>query len=132
MENTESKLSQNLFDIIRSLVISITAVVILTVLFAFAARQMEFSEQNLRIGNVVVSLISVIIACIFGLKTPKMGALKGFFVGLLFVVVTATLFNFLYRGDGFSITPYDIIFGGFAGIISGILSVNLRGVSNSS
>ena len=126
MEKTQPKITSHIFDLLRALIISIASVVVLTVIFAFLARQFEFSENALRIGNVVVSLATVIIACLFGLRSPKMGAIKGFFVGLLFTLVTAFLFSFLYRGQGFTISPYDIIFGAVAGIVSGILSVNLR------
>jgi putative membrane protein (TIGR04086 family) len=126
MENVQPKFTSNIIDIIRALIIALVTTVVLTVVFAFIARQVELTEHYLRIGNVVISLASVIAACIFGLKTPKMGAIKGFFVGILFVLITAFLFSFLYSGTGFGLSPYDIIFGSVAGIISGILSVNLR------
>ena len=110
----------------RALVISVILSLAFTLLFSFAAQRLEFSNTALAIGNTAISISSIVLAAAVGLKTAKLGAVKGFFVGIIFIVATFYIYALMYGGDSGSISPYDIIFGSVAGVFAGILSVNLR------
>ena len=60
------------------------------------------------------------------LKLPYNGWLRGFILGVLFVLIAFVVFSLLGDGFDFDIKLLnDVALGGVTGLISGILSVNV-------
>ena len=88
----------------------------------------DISEEVIKPVNQIIKIVSVLIGAYIGMKgCREMGLITGFFIGLFYTIVSFVVFSLLNGSFCFrSSLINDVIFGGIAGAISGILAVNLR------
>lgn len=118
----------DLFDVIKALLFSLFFAIAFVVIFAIVVKYAELTEKPIAIVNIVLKVVSVLLGCLLGIRTQKNGAIKGFIVGLLFVLTTYLVFSLINgKFESGALTIFDVLAGAISGIISGIIAVNIRG-----
>lgn len=96
--------------------------------FAFILRFIDISTDVIQPINQVIKFSSIILGVFIGLKnTKEMGLITGFLVGVLYTILAFLVFSLL--NGCIALEPSfvnDIIFGGIAGAIAGVVAVNLK------
>ena len=97
-------------------------------LFALLIRFANVSDNLIMPINQVIKIASIFIGCVYVLKSDnRYGAKRGALIGLVYSLLAYVVFSVL--SSSFTIglsTLYDILFSTVAGLISGIIAVNLR------
>ena len=95
-------------------------------IFAFLLRFVNISVDLIKPINQVIKIVSILIGTFFALRGVKeMGLITGFIIGLMYTVIAFIVFSILNGGFCFERTLLnDILFGGIAGAIAGVISVN--------
>lgn len=125
----ESKGGRNFFKcLIKGSLIALSISLISICVFAFVLRFCDISEEVIKPVNQIIKIVSVLIGAYIGMKGYReMGLITGFFIGLIYTILSFVVFSLLNGGFDFkSSLINDLIFGGIAGAISGILAVNFR------
>ncbi|MCH5164546.1 MAG: TIGR04086 family membrane protein [Clostridiales bacterium] len=100
---------------------------LLVVIAAFAIKLFNISDSAIVIINQVIKGLSILLAGIFCLKLPNNGWLRGFILGLIYVLLAFVVFSLLSGEFTFDLTLLnDAVLGGVSGLISGIVAVNIR------
>lgn len=107
-----------------SLSISILAICI----FAFILRFCDIKTELIKPINQVIKIVSILLGTFLGLKkTKEMGLITGFLIGVVYTLLAFVVFSVLNGGFCFSPTLInDMLFGGIAGAIAGIVAVNFK------
>lgn len=96
--------------------------------FAFILRFIDISTDVIQPINQVIKFSSIILGVFIGLKnTKEMGLITGFLVGVLYTILAFLVFSLL--NGCIALEPSfvnDIIFGGIAGAIAGVVAVNFK------
>lgn len=103
-----------------SLIITLISVLILGIVIKFV----EIPNNILMPINQVIKVVSLLLGCIFGIKTKEQGALKGGLTGVTYTLLSIFIFLILGTSLKDSFNYIDIIFGIVIGIITGIIAVN--------
>ena len=113
-------------SLLKGSLIALSISLIAICIFAFVLRFCDISEEVIKPVNQIIKIVSVLIGAYIGMKGCKeMGLITGFFIGLLYTVLAFIVFSLLNGGFVFNSSIInDIIFGGIAGGISGILAIN--------
>jgi len=97
-------------------------------IFAFLLRFFDISDDAIKPINQIIKIVSILVGVLFGLnKMKEMGLITGFLIGIVYTLLAFFVFSILNGGfcfDGSLIN--DLIFGGIAGAIAGIVSVNFK------
>lgn len=131
MEKTTELQSNGIFfkSVIKGALIALSISLISICIFAFVLRFMDISADLIKPVNQVIKIVSIVIGALIGLKNIKeMGIISGFVVGILYTLFAFIVFSLL--NGGFSFSPSfinDLLFGGIAGSIAGIVAVNFIG-----
>ena len=129
-ENAIKEKSGRIFftSLIKGSLIALSISLIAICLFAFILRFCDISEEAIKPINQIIKIASIVIGAYIGMKNCReMGLITGFFVGILYTILAFVIFSLLNGGFDFkSSLINDLIFGGIAGGISGILAVNFR------
>lgn len=114
--------------VIKGSLMALSISLIAICIFAFLLRFFDISEQVIKPINQIIKIASVLLGTFVGLKSCKeMGLITGFFVGLLYTLLAFVIFSILNGEFSFDSTLLnDMIFGGIAGGIAGIVAVNLK------
>lgn len=114
--------------IIKGALVALSISIIGICVFAFALRFIDISESTIKPINQVIKFGSIIIGVFLGLKNMKdMGLVTGFVVGVIYTVLAFLVFSLLNGSLVFETSLInDTIFGGIAGGIAGIVSVNMK------
>lgn len=114
--------------LIKGSLIALSISLIAICIFAFILRFCDISEEVIKPVNQIIKIVSVLIGAYIGMKGCKeMGLITGFFIGLLYTILAFVVFSLLNGAFVFNNSLInDLIFGGIAGGISGILAVNFR------
>lgn len=114
--------------LIKGSLIALSISLIAICIFAFVLRFCDVPDTAIKPVNQIIKIVSVLIGAYFGMRgSREMGLLTGFFIGLLYTILAFVVFSLLNGSFAFSGSLInDVIFGGIAGGISGILAVNLR------
>ena len=100
---------------------------ILVVIAAFAIKLFNIADSAIVIINQVIKGLSILLAGIICLKLPNNGWLRGFFVGLVYVLLAFVVFSLLSGEFTFGLSLLnDAVLGGVSGLISGIIAVNIH------
>lgn len=114
---------ETIIAIFVALIISL----ILVVIAAFAIKLFNISDSAIVIINQVIKGLSILIAGVICLKLPHSGWLRGFILGLLYILLAFVVFSLLSGEFVFDLTLLnDAVLGGVSGLISGIIAVNIR------
>ena len=95
-------------------------------LFAVAIKLFDLSSAVVKPVNQVIKAASVFFGVMFCVR-GKTGLIKGLIVGVCSIALTYLVFAFL-GGEKLFTAGFllDVVFGGLAGIISGVISVNVK------
>lgn len=118
---------EDLIDIVKSSLIAVVSSLVLILVFAIIIKFTNIEDKIILVINLVIKSLSVVIGILFGVKNAKLGAVKGFASGLLFVVVTYALFaiiNLDAKIDIMMIIDSVVIL--VESLISGIIAVNIK------
>ena len=128
MDNlNNSEVFQNIKRIMKGCIISIIITLVFLLIFSVILTYTSVSENIQKPVIIVISTISVLIgASISSLKLKKRGIINGGIIGFLYIISIYFLSSITLTG--FNLNIYSIImilFNIFAGMIGGIIGVNL-------
>ena len=122
-ERKGSYFFESLVTIFVALIISL----ILVVVAAFAIKIFNLGDKAIIIINQIIKSLSILIAGLLCLKLPNNGWLRGFIVGVLYVLLAFVVFSLLSGEFCFDLTLLnDLALCGVSGLIVGIIAVNVR------
>ena len=114
-------------DIVRSALFAIILSILLVMAFAVIAKFANVSENVIVPVNIAIKILSVAAGCLIGVRHDSKGLIKGIVIGLLYAGLTYLVFAAV--GGDFTQNPmtvYDILACIAAGVLSGILAVNVK------
>ena len=115
-----------LFQIVKGTGIAVLFALVATVLFSFILRLTPVPDSVIMPVDQCIKALAVLFGCLFSLRGEK-GWLKGLAVGMLTVALTGFVFSAIARDFSFSLLLLaEFAFGAVAGLLSGIVAVNLR------
>lgn len=115
-----------LFQIVKGTGIAVLFALVATVLFSFILRLTPVPDSVIMPVDQCIKALAVLFGCLFSLRGEK-GWLKGLAVGMLTVALTGFAFSAIARDFSFSLLLLaEFAFGAVAGLLSGIVAVNLR------
>ncbi len=115
-----------LFQIVKGTGIAVLFALVATVLFSFILRLTPVPDSVIMPVDQCIKALAVLFGCLFSLRGEK-GWLKGLAVGMLTVALTGFVFSAVARDFSFSLLLLaEFAFGAVAGLLSGIVAVNLR------
>lgn len=117
----------DLADIAKALLFSVLFSIAFVMIFAVIVKFADVSESVIVPVNIAIKIVSVLLGVLLGFKHPRAGFVKGFVVGLLFAAATYLIFSAIngsFTAD--AMTAFDILGAVAAGVISGILTVNVK------
>ena len=129
MNNIQQLDNQNnvIIKISKGIVIAFLITLISVFLFSVILTYTDISEKIIPIAIVILMFISILIGTIISMrKTSKNGMLNGAIIGGSYVILLYLISSVL--NTGFSMNIYTIIMiitGTIAGVIGGIISVNI-------
>lgn len=115
-------------NVIKGTLIALVVSLISILLFALIIKFTNMSNNLISPINQVIKILSIFIGVMFALKHNKSkGLVNGLLIGLFYTTVAFIIFSLLNKNFCFDKSLFnDLIFGGIAGIICGIISVNLK------
>lgn len=120
---------QSILNIIRGTLFSLLFSVIGVLILTIVAKYTEIADKPIMIINQVIKVVALLFGIFLGFRGEKGGFFVGLIVGLLYTLLSFLIFSLLSGGLDFtSITLYDFLLGIACGVISGILTVNLKGL----
>lgn len=115
------------FEIVKATIIALIFALVAVLASALVVKLFTVSDSAIPIINQCIKSVSVFIGCIFSLKKPNNGWLRGIICGLIFSAVSFVVFSALDSNFVFGLGLLnDCVLGAVTGMISGIISVNVR------
>lgn len=114
--------------LLKGSLMALSVSLILICIFAFVLRFCDISSEAIKPINQVIKIVSILIGTFYGLKKcNEMGLITGFSIGILYTILAFVTFSILNGGFSFDRSLInDLIFGGIAGAIGGVVAVNFR------
>lgn len=128
MNSSEGIKKKSLFwDILKGALISVSATLIMILLFAVLIRFFNISDGWIFPINQVIKIVSIILGLIAMLKSTKeKGFVKGLLLGALYFVLSFFIFSILQGNFSISIKNlYDFLLTALMGGLIGIILVNI-------
>ena len=113
-----------LAPVLKATLFAVTLTLVLVLLLAFLVKLTTFSTLAVKICNQFIKVASLFSGAFLFIKEGK-GLLKGLFYGGLYFLTISLIFFLISGTSNFSIL--DLIFNLVVGILSGIISVNIKG-----
>jgi putative membrane protein (TIGR04086 family) len=118
---------QDIFDLLRGTVIAVIVSLIMVLIFALIVNLASIGDNVIMPVNQAIKIISIFVGCFIGIKNRHKGVIKGAIIGLLYTFLSIFIFGIISQNVNMELIDFiDVAFGIVAGIVSGILSVNLR------
>lgn len=114
--------------LIKGALISISISLIAICVFAFMLRFLNINVDLIKPINQVIKIVSILIGTFFSLKkVNEMGLITGFLIGCIYTLLAFFIFSLLNGALVFETSLInDLLFGGIAGGIAGVVAVNFR------
>lgn len=126
---SKSAYKQGILNVVRGTLFSLLFSVIGVLILTIVAKYTEIADKPIMIINQVIKILALLFGIFVGFRGEKGGFFVGQFVGLLYTILSFLIFSLLSGGLNFSdITLYDFLLGLACGVISGILTVNIKGL----
>ena len=117
---------QNLFEILKGVVISIIVSLVGILIFAYLIKAFSLSSSVIKPVNQVIKVVAVTVGVLFSIRAPK-GLIKGGIVGLASVASQYLIFGIIAKSLTFGFSKVlDLIFGLIMGIIVGVICSNFK------
>lgn len=115
-------------SLLKGSLMALSISLILICIFAFLLRFCDIKTEAIKPINQVIKIVSILIGAFYGLKkSTEMGLITGLFIGLVYTILAFVVFSVLNGGFNFERSLInDIIFGGIAGAIAGVIAVNFK------
>ena len=115
------------FEIVKANIIALIVALVAILLSALIVKLFSVSDGAIPIINQVIKSVSIFIGCLVSLKKPNNGWLRGLICGFIFVWLSFLVFSALEAKFVFGLSLLnDSVLGAVAGMISGIIAVNIR------
>lgn len=116
-------------SILKGSLVALSISLILICIFAFLLRFFDISTDLIRPINQIIKIVSVLIGSFVSLKSVnEMGLITGFIIGVLYTIISFLVFSLLNGSLSINASLVnDLLFGGLAGAISGVIAVNIFG-----
>ncbi len=125
MERT-ANLKGNITDVLKAVLLSTLISLGLVLIFAVIIKFAALPSNVIMPVNIAIKIISVLLGCLIGFKTPENGLLKGAVTGLIFMLFTFFIFAALSGFKDVKFSWIDLITLPIAGAISGVIAVNIK------
>lgn len=117
----------NILDIVKACIISVIISLLFVLILALCVKLFTMEAKVIMPINQVIKILSIFGGCFFGFKYKEKGAIKGGIVGIFYAVLSVLVFGIIENSVSFkNFNWFDMIAAIIAGIISGILAVNIR------
>ena len=126
-DKSEITVKNYVFEIVRALIAALIVTLALILLAAFVIKTCNVPTGAIPIINSVIKGVSVLVATLVFLRLPNSGYVRGLIVGILYIALSFVVFS-LFNGEfklGINLLN-DFAFGAVAGLIGGIIAVNIR------
>ena len=124
----EKGLVRWILDIVKTVVVAVLISMVSVLIFALIVKATDLGEETIGYVNLGIKILSVLIGCFLGFKRGSgAGWLKGLLSGALYVVTSFLVFSMI-SGE-LSAADFcwiDLVTGAVVGMISGVLTVNLK------
>ena len=115
------------FEIVKANIIALIAALIGVLISALIVKLCTVTDSAIPIINQVIKSLAIFIGCIFSLKKPNNGWLRGLICGFIFAWLSYLVFSALDGEFAVGLSMLnDCVLGAVSGMISGIISVNIR------
>ncbi len=116
-----------LFDVVKCVIFSLLISMVLVLILALISKSATLSEKGIVYINQAIKVISLLAGVFIGMKSRQGGLVLGAIVGLLYTVFSFLIFALISRELSFdNITVFDFLIGIVAGVLSGVLTVNIK------
>ena len=123
----KSTVVQVIFDVLRSVAVALIVNVVLVLITAIVVKYTGISTEAATAVNQVAKVLSVAVGALVGVRSQRLGWLIGAISGALFTTLGFAVFSLLKGSSLFAgVSVFDYLLGVAAGVISGILAVNVR------
>ncbi|HHU43139.1 MAG: TIGR04086 family membrane protein [Bacillota bacterium] len=117
----------NVLDTVKACIIAVIISLLFVLVLALVVKIFTIDSKIIMPINQVIKIVSILGGCFFGFKSREKGAIKGGIVGIFYTLLSMLIFGIVENSISFSnFNWYDLLTGVVAGIISGILAVNIR------
>ena len=123
---SENSFAAHLLQIVKAVVLAVLFCLVAVLIFSLVLKFASLSDSVIKPVNQFIKVFAILFGCFFALRGEK-GWLKGIAVGLLTVMLT--YLDFAMVGGDFSMSwliVAELAFGAVAGLLSGIIAVNVR------
>lgn len=115
------------FEIVKANIIALIIALVLVLVSALFVKLFNAPDGAIPIINQVIKSVAIFVACLISLRKPKSGWLRGMICGFVFVWISFVVFSLLDGNFSFGLSLLnDCVLGTVAGMISGIIAVNVR------
>ena len=115
------------FEIVKANIIALIVALIAILVSALIVKIFTVSDGAIPVINQVIKSVSIFIGCLISLKKPNNGWLRGLICGFIFMWLSFVVFSALDNNFVFGLSLLnDSVLGAVAGMISGIIAVNIR------
>lgn len=115
------------FDVVKCVIFSLLFSMVLVLILALISKAAALSDKSVVYINQAIKVVSLLAGVFLGLKSRRGGLVLGAIVGLLYTVFSFLIFALISRELSFeNITVFDFLIGIVAGILSGVLTVNVK------
>lgn len=121
----DNKMLRSSFDVLRGVLYAIIVSVFMVLGLALAIKLFNLDNNAVAYTNQAIKILSMLVGIFIGTRDYKMGAAKGALTGLLYILLSTLVFMLL-SGQSFSMTIFDVLIGVAVGLISGIITVNIK------
>lgn len=120
---------QSIFNVLKSVLFSLIISVALILILAVVAKYTDISDKAISAINQVIKVVALLLGILIGVKNQKGGLIIGAIVGLLYTLLSFAIFSAISGQLSFDkVTVFDFLICIAVGAISGILTVNLKGL----
>lgn len=115
------------FEIVKANIIALIVALVGVLISALIVKFFTISDSAIPIINQVIKSVAVFVGCIVSLKKPNNGWLRGLICGFIFACMSYVVFSALDGKFVFGLSLLnDCVLGAVSGMLSGIISVNIR------
>lgn len=123
---TGEEIRKGALEVGKAVAVAVAFCLAAVLIFAFIIKIAALPSEVITPVNQVIKAAAVLLGCILGLSDSK-GWLKGGIAGILSVACAYVIFSLIAGGFDWSWTILlELLFGLVAGVISGIVAVNLH------
>ncbi len=129
MQNSVSDAKERnyVLEIIKALIVALIITFLLVLLSALIIKIFAVSSSYICVFNQVIKGVSIFLGALVSLRRSGGGFIRGIIFGIAYILIAFVIFSCMNGYFEFNISLLnDVAFGSVAGLISGIVAVNLR------